>query len=539
MAERRPTLEQLLTDIPIGVSATTVSGERLYANNAADTCRDLPPSGDVELEGRTLRRASFTTHPDAGEPVEIVITTDVTADKAQETQLLKRAFFDELTELPNRVLLQQTVDDAVRTAPDQGFALAFIDLDGFKHINDYYGHRVGDEILLLVARRLTQELGRNDLLSRMGGDEFVMLIASPDMHTLGGMAERILRRLKEPFFVEGHEIFTSASIGVSVYPRDGASYDSLCANADSAMYRVKKSSKGAVQFFDSSAAPVRSELARSEQQLRLVVRDHRLCCAYQPKVDFRSGETKGVEVLLRWRDEDGVVHSAGDLVTVAVDLGLMEEITSFVLHETIGAIPELDAAFGGDTSISINIAARQAGDPIFMRSLLRTLEKTGAASRFMLELTEEAFLATDRFQSDVLPLVREAGARVSIDDFGVGYSSLAKLADITADELKVDRSFITSIHRRPRSQSVLRAIESMATALGMSVVVEGVETADELAYLMAASRIRVAQGFYFARPLLLEEMGSQIAGQSRHSVGRETATGRATVARAPLQARSA
>jgi len=209
---------------------------------------------------------------------------------------------------------------------------------------------------------------------------------------------------------------------------------------------------------------------------------------------------------LRWRDEEGLIHPPGDFVNLAVELGLMDEITHLVLAQTIGAMDHINEAFGTASSISLNVAAKQADEPIFMRSLVDALDATGYASRFILELTEEAFLAKNRFQTLVLPMVREVGARVSIDDFGVGYSSLAALADITADELKVDRSFITDIHKRPRSQSILKAIESLAHALGMSIIVEGVETAEELVYLQAATRIRLAQGYYFSKPLFLNEL---------------------------------
>ncbi|MDO8359746.1 MAG: EAL domain-containing protein, partial [Devosia sp.] len=259
-------------------------------------------------------------------------------------------------------------------------------------------------------------------------------------------------------------------------------------------------------FFNPAVDRAASERARTEQRLRLAIRDRRLTCAYQPKVDFRSNELVGSEVLLRWRDEEGLIQPPGDFVNLAVELGLMDEITHLVLAETIGSIDRINAAFGPASTISLNVAARQADEPVFMRSLCDAMAATGYAGRFMLELTEEAFLSRGRFQSEVLPMVREVGARVSIDDFGVGYSSLAALADITADEIKVDRSFITAIHQRPRSQSILKAIESLANALGMSIIVEGVETYEELLYLQAATRIRLAQGFYFAKPMFLDEL---------------------------------
>ena len=272
------------------------------------------------------------------------------------------------------------------------------------------------------------------------------------------------------------------------------------------MYRTKGGAKGTVGFFNPRLDQAATERVKTEQRLRLAIRDRRLTCAFQPKVDFRSHRVVGAEVLLRWRDEEGLIQPPGDFVNLAVELGLMDEITHLVLGETIGVIDRIDEVFGPDSTISLNVAAKQADEPIFMRSLVDALDATGYPGRFMLELTEEAFLAKSRFQTLVLPMIREIGARVSIDDFGVGYSSLAALADITADEIKVDRSFISDIHKRPRSQSILKAIESLADALAMSIIVEGVETADELVYLQAATRIRLAQGYYFAKPMYLDEL---------------------------------
>ncbi len=190
---------------------------------------------------------------------------------------------------------------------------------------------------------------------------------------------------------------------------------------------------------------------------------------------------------------------------MAVELGLINSITNFVLAEALGSIDRLDATFGTDTTISVNVAAKQANDPEFMRSFTQALRNAKYANRIIVELTEDAFIAKGAFQTEILPVLRQIGVRVSIDDFGTGYSSLSTLADITADEIKIDRSFITGIHERPRNQSILRAIESLGNALEMTIVAEGVETHEELAYLLAATRIRFVQGFYFSKPIYLED----------------------------------
>jgi diguanylate cyclase (GGDEF)-like protein len=528
-------LEEIVRLLPLGVAIRHADGASLYVNEAAkahgaDRWQErAPPMGlakDDEADHESVReghrgdaarihwendrRAIEMTRRTivvGGAHYDVATSADVTERLRLEEELYRRAYFDDLTGLPNRGMLENGVGELVQGgAGETPFALAFIDIDNFKHINDYYGHSVGDDLLVRIARRIAQETRASDLLARVGGDEFVLLV-SPivAIDELKASIEHICERLKAPFFIGGHEIFTSASIGVSIYPTHGRDHQALRAKADAAMYRMKGAAKGGVNFFEPGLGDKADERAKIEQRLRLAIRDRRLCCAFQPKVDFRSDAVVGVEVLLRWRDEEGVIRPPGDFVNLAVEMGLMDDITRLVLAQTVDAIETIDEAFGADATISINVAAKQAANVRFMRSLAEALADTGYPQRFMVELTEEAFLHKSQFQTRILPMLREVGAKISIDDFGVGYSSLAALADITADEIKIDRSFITKIHQRPRSQTVLRAIESLGAGLGMSIIVEGVETFEELAYLEAATRIRLAQGFYFARPMSFDE----------------------------------
>jgi cyclic di-GMP phosphodiesterase Gmr len=429
------------------------------------------------------------------------------AMRASADDAWRRAYTDELTGLPNRAMIQKRVDEILQAASAERFALAFIDLDNFKHINDYYNHAVGDALLVNVTRRIADLVRQTDMLARISGDEFLLLVhpVDSDAH-VRAIVDTLLEKLKRPFHVEGFEMFTSASVGVSIHPEHGRSYEELRRNADSAMYRAKSGAKGAAAFFDLALGRAMSARMELEQRLRLAIRDGQFCCAFQPKVDIRSREVVGFETLVRWRDEAGDIHSPLGFIGLATELGLIDPITRFVLDEAIRSIDALDDAFGGGKAIAINVAAKQAGDLRFMRSFVDALEAGGCAERFIVEVTEDAFIAKNQFQTQVLPMLREAGVRVAIDDFGTGYSSLSVLADITADEIKIDRSFISSIHQRPRSQSVLKAIESVSGALGMSVVAEGVETFEELAYLLAGTRIRYAQGYHFAKPFYLEEV---------------------------------
>lgn len=521
-SHRRTLLEAAIQALPVGVAVHDGQGRCILANASA---RQLAPACTIDLPG-----ALSLAGEEGAEAVEVtegshatvetrtrafcsehdtyLLTTlvDITQHHGIQRDLLERAYIDSLTGLPNRTLIEQSVEDLIgRTGPGDRFALAFIDLDSFKHINDYYSHAAGDALLTKVAGRVRGLLRPSDMLARVGGDEFVLLLnpAQGEAETRAFVRD-IAERLKQPFFIDGHEIFASASIGISLYPVHGESYDALRRRADSAMYQVKGGVKGGVSIFDETMGQAATARMAVEQRLRLAIRDRCFCCAFQPKVDIRTGETHGVEVLLRWRDDQGLIQAPGEFIGLAIELGLINDITFQVLAETVRLIGAIDERFGPRSTISLNIAAKQACDVAFMASFIEALAATGHAERFTLELTEEAFFTKGRFQAEVLPRIRAVGARVSIDDFGVGYSSLAALAEITADEIKIDRSFITDIHKRPRSQVVLKAIESLSQALGMSIVAEGVETHEEVAYLLATTQIRCAQGYYFARPMLIE-----------------------------------
>ena len=518
VGERRSLLEAAVQALPVGVILRNSEGQCILANAAAHRlggARALDDPGAGEYAQDIPREVEEQVREFRSEDEDYSLTTltDIGRHLGIQRELLQRAYIDSLTGLPNRSLVEQSVEDLIAGAGSgDTFALAFIDVDNFKHINDYYSHAVGDALLSKMAGRIGAALGPNDMLARVGGDEFVLLLApAPDPAATRALVVAMAEALKQPFFIDDHEIFASASVGISLFPAHGGSYDVLRRKADSAMYRVKGGVKGGVSMFEATMGRAATARMAVEQRLRLAIRDRCFRCAYQPKVDLRTGEVYGVEVLLRWRDEAGAIHPPGDFIELAVELGLLNEITRGVLAESVKALPDIDELFGPAVTVSINIAAKQASDLPFMISFIDSLAATGHASRFVIEITEEAFFAKNHFQAAVLPRIRQAGARVSIDDFGVGYSSLAALAEITADELKIDRSFITDIHKRPRSQIVLRAIESLACALGMTVVAEGVETEEEIVYLQASTGIRCGQGYYFARPMLIEQIRGEDA----------------------------
>jgi diguanylate cyclase (GGDEF)-like protein len=535
----RDFLRRVLDAIPVGVTVQDEDGGFLLVNRAASSAPWPARSATtaaaatelVDCDGKTMLMSQQSARI-FDRAMLISTSLDVTERREAEGELERRANFDELTGLANHAQLEQRVGAALRRAGEnRRFALAFIDLDNFKHINDYYSHAIGDALLLKAGQRMAGRLRRSDLLARLGGDEFVLLIDPVESEQeLRAVIDRVSDDLQRPFYIQSFEVLTSASIGVSLYPEHGRCYEALRRSADSAMYRAKHAAKGAAAFYDTDMGQAIAARMELEQRLRLAIRDRRFRCAFQPKVDFRSQQVVGLEALIRWCDEQGTINPPGNFIGLAVELGLIDPITRFMLGQAVESLDRINAAFGPDTTISVNVAARQAGDASFMRALARELHATQCPHRFMLEVTEDAFVAKGEFQSVVLPMLREIGVKVSIDDFGTGYSSLSALADITVDEVKVDRSFITDIHQRPRSQSVLKAIESLSQALGMSVVAEGIETFEELAFLQAATRIRFGQGYYFARPFFIEEIGHARpgAGDARPSeTPRERPEGRA------------
>ncbi len=530
-------LSEIVRMLPIGLTVRDEQGNFLLVNEAAaahfeTTAKALAAPDTASIETQLASEAPplaaadvlqhYVTQADGTRvlltterPVQISDRTlllsasiDFTRHKTTEEELSRRAYFDELTGVPKRSLIETRVNDILaHDGADGRFALVFLDIDHFKHINDYYGHAAGDALLVKFAKRLQAELRPTDVLARISGDEFLLLLNPVESEIeLATTLDRLLQRLKAPMFIDDFEIFASASIGASLYPEHGHSYDMLCHNADIAMYRVKSEIKGGFAIFDSHMereATARTEL---EQALRLAILEKRFRCVFQPKVDIRSREIIGVEALIRLYNENGEIQAPATFLELAVELGLIDELTYLVLDEVMASIDLIDAQFGPNASISLNVAAKQAGNTAFMLAFVQALAATNCSERFMIEVTEEAFLRKGTFQSDILPELRKLGSRVSIDDFGTGYSSLSALAEITADEIKIDRSFITDIHKRPRSQAVLRAIESLSEALGMTVIAEGVETFEELAYLQAATKIRYAQGYYFSKPVFLDEL---------------------------------
>jgi c-di-GMP phosphodiesterase Gmr len=539
-------LKEVVELLPVGVAVQDENGSFLLVNDAAAAMIGQPASvltgsdplpPEVDTPGLALLRSGQVDSLRTGTPATVehsaemlgvehtLLTTykpvtifhetlllsatlDITERKRFEQELAHRAFHDQLTGLPNRALMVELVDAALRQNRRRGmFALAFIDIDNFKQVNDYYSHAMGDALLVALAQRVCHHIRPGDTLARISGDEFLLLLNPLSREAdLPPLVERIVEALKQPFRIEGREILTSACVGASVFPLHGGDYETLRRNADAAMYRAKRSRKGSASYFDvrmSTSLTARMEL---EQRLRAATRERHFRAAFQPKVCIATRRTVGFEALVRWVEPDGTVHMPGTFIKLATELALLDDITRLMLDQVAASMPKLKSAFGPDISVSVNVSARQVDDARFMHAFLGQLAETGVADSIIIELTEDALVAAQRFQRVVLPTLRGLGVRVSIDDFGTGYSSLSTLSDITADEVKVDRAFISSIHSRDRSQGILRAIESLCCGLDVAMVAEGVETEEELAYLRTHSSIGFAQGFLFSKPQFLETL---------------------------------
>jgi diguanylate cyclase (GGDEF)-like protein len=292
-----------------------------------------PVVAEESVHDGTARQVLLTTHRPVrldGRDLLISTSSDITEQKNFEDQLFRSAYFDELTGLPSRRVIEHRTNGILaRDRSGDRFALAFLDIDNFKHINDYYGHSVGDALLVELSKRLGRDLRETDMLSRISGDEFLLLLSPiKSEEEVAEFIQATLKRLTAPFFIDSSEIFASTSVGVSLYPDHGCSFEVLRQNADIAMYRIKNDGKGSAAFFDSGME--REALARMkiEQSLRLAILEKRFCCAFQSKVDIRTQAVKGIEALVRLRDDGGAIQAPGSFINLAVELGLIDELTS-------------------------------------------------------------------------------------------------------------------------------------------------------------------------------------------------------------------
>jgi diguanylate cyclase (GGDEF)-like protein len=419
-------------------------------------------------------------------------------------QMAHSAHHDFLTGLPNRMLLNDRVGQAIAAARRsmEKVAVLFLDLDGFKHINDSLGHSIGDRLLQSIARRLVDSVRGTDTVSRQGGDEFVVLLSEIEsLENAETTVKRLLQVGSEPHAIDQHDLHVTSCIGVSIFPDDGLDAETLIKNADTAMYQAKENGRQSYQFFKPAMNVRAVERQSIEGSLRRALERQEFALHYQPKINLRTGEISGAEALIRWTHPTRGSVSPGQFIPVAEDCGLILQIGNWVLREACQqARIWLDAGLTLGR-MGVNISAIEFRNENFLGGVFAILNETGLdPTALELELTESVLMKRPDATSSVLQALRAKGVRVAVDDFGTGYSSLSYLQKFSIDALKIDQSFVRRITTAPGETTIVTAVISMARSLKLRVVAEGVETLKELEFLQA-HHCDEAQGYYFSRPV--------------------------------------
>ena len=422
--------------------------------------------------------------------------------KSLEMQMAHKAMHDALTGLPNRTLFHDRLKHAVMRAKRHQSMLGvmFIDLDGFKPINDGLGHDVGDLLLKALGRRLQEGLRASDTAARFGGDEFMVLCedVADEQHVIS-IAERLQAAVAEPFRIAGHDLAVSSSMGIVVSTGHEESADSLIRNADAAMYRAKRQGVSYEMFDDGMRSRVRAR-ARTESDLHRAIEEREFRLLYQPQVDLRSGRVVGLEALLRWdHPERGVVEPA-EFLWLAEETGMITKIGEWALRQSCLHARAWGARNGSPLRVSVNLSARQHRDPDLVDLVERILTETRTdPATLCLEITENVLVNDADAAAQTLHALKGLGVRLSIDEFGTGHSSLGSLKRFPLDMLKVDRSFVSGLGTDTEDAAIVTAIINLAHSLGLQTVADGVETKEQVDELRALG-CDVGQGFYFARP---------------------------------------
>jgi diguanylate cyclase (GGDEF)-like protein len=433
------------------------------------------------------------------------LINSVRLDSTTRKRLHDLTWHDSLTGLPNRALfndrLNQAIRDAHRTSRLVG--VMALNLDRFMNINDTLGHEAGDALLKEVATRLQSALRENDTLSRLGSDQFALILPSPTQaRDLAKVAKKLLATLDAPFNLRGLELFVTASIGITVYPRDDAQIEALLKNAEAAMARVKQQGGNGYQYYESEMNAQAMERLTLESRLRRALERDEFVLHYQPKVDFAAdGRVCGVEALVRWQPKDGDLVAPMQFIPILEDTGLIVPVGEWILRSACACNRAWQDAGLPRMRMAVNLSARQFRDAGLADTVERVLRDTGLAPEWLeLEITESMLMDNSDRTRDVLQRLNDMGVHLTIDDFGTGYSSLGYLKRLPIGTLKIDRSFIKDLTTNDSDAALVHAIIAMAHGLGLRVVAEGVETADQALFLREQTCDEM-QGYFFSRPL--------------------------------------
>jgi diguanylate cyclase (GGDEF)-like protein/PAS domain S-box-containing protein len=496
----------------IGVSPAKVFGAecmlRLEAHESVFSCG----VNDVSFETTHVKKdgslvpvfVHITVIKDVKGVVKHRITNiqDISERKTVEKKVEYMAHHDALTGLPNRILAKNRTESLIAQAKHNGskVALLFIDLDGFKSINDSMGHSVGDEVLKLVASRLTDEKDTNDIISRQGGDEFLFIVSIETLDTIVSIAEKLLKKFEHAFYVMDYAFNTSASIGIALYPDDGDSFDVLLQNADTAMYAAKESGKNSYCFYTRQMNLNLIGQFKIQNDLKNALQNNEFVLYYQPQINLVDNKIIGAEALIRWpHPERGMIFPM-DFIPIAESSGLIVQIGQWVIEESCRQAA-LWQQNGIDITIAINISAVQ-----FVRGNLENIVRNALLmykidpKRLELELTESIMIHNTEITLQCVRNLKSLGVQLSLDDFGTGYSSLAYLKRFAVDKLKIDQSFVRDILKDREDATIVKTIIQMAKNLKLKTIAEGVEDANVLAVIDAYGCDEV-QGYHFAKPM--------------------------------------
>jgi len=440
----------------------------------------------------------------------VIVFRDVIVSRERRLQMLHLAEHDALTDLPNRLLLNDRLARSIALARryDRRLAVLFLDCDRFKHINDTLGHAVGDQVLRSIARRLTTCVRESDTVSRHGGDEFLILLTELDSPADAGLiGEKIVSSLAEPHLVAGHELQLTASVGIALYPEDGQDAQTLIMRADTAMYHAKNTGRNRVGFYQPDMEAPAIKRSSIESELRSALDKGELELFYQPTIDLETGVIRGAEALMRWRHPEKGLVPPDQFIPAAEASGLIIPMGRWALGEACRQAKAWQDAGLPPIPIAVNVSALQFRTAGFLDDIKHFLAETHLASRYLeLELTESALMVDNASTMSLLEVLKEQGVILKVDDFGTGPSSLSYLRACPVDVLKIDQSFVADIAPAPESAPLVRAVIAMGKSLGCRIVAEGVETLQQFAHLRAEN-CDEGQGYHFSPPVNAEAFG--------------------------------
>lgn len=456
--------------------------------------------GDVKW----IRTRGMAIWDESGIPVRVAGSiTDITEQKLADEKIHQLAFYDSLTGLPNRALLNDRFNIAAANARRKGrnIAVFFLDLDNFKTVNDTMGHAYGDMLLLKVGEQLRLKLRKSDTLARLGGDEFIMLQTNvKDMSEVYRLAGRMLEVFKRPWVLDEREFYVTASIGISIFPHDGTDLQTLMKNADTAMYRAKEAGRNNFQVFTQELNVHIMQRMEIENHLRKAAEKKDFILYYQPQIELTTGKVRCVEALIRWYDPEKGHMLPDSFIQIAEETGLIGSIGEWVLLTACKQVKKWHEEGHNDLKVSVNLSAKQFQNPQLYENIMATVEKTGINPQWLeLEITESLSMRNLDHTSGILRLIRGAGIGVSLDDFGKGYSSLNYLKALPITNLKIDKTFIHGISQSSNQSKIVKALISLAHSMDLTVTAEGVENSSQLEFLKK-ELCDTAQGYLFSRP---------------------------------------